>query len=296
MRNLVLGIIDNYKFGQIKIFLLSLKEVAGNEHVCLFVGPKITSSVVKKIEGLGAETIRYKNDFPFISTPHAENFKTLPHRIHIYNFRHFLYYDYLLKNSQKFKNVLLTDVKDVFFQKNPFGFNIENKLYVAVENTAISIENCECTSKWIRRGYGEVMLETMKTNEVICAGTILAPEPQIRSYLHRLIQEFFAVKNVYNCADQAMHNVLVHSDKLGPTQKCYNFNGPILTVGTEQTYILNKQGELVNKDGGIVSIVHQYDRHQELVQLLHAKFTNKAGIGKYFKELRKLFFRSSRVA
>lgn len=295
MQNLILGIIDNYKFEQISNFLFSLKSVSGNEHPCLFAGPGMGAATVRRIEKLGVEVIRYKKDFPFIPKPHPDNFKSLPQKIHIYNFRHFLYYDYLLKNGDKFQHVLLTDVKDVFFQRNPFDFGMKHSLHVAVENTAIPIKDCECTSKWIRRGYGMTVLDEMKEKEVICAGTTLAPTAIMKAYLQRLIREFAAVKNVFNCADQALHNVLIYRNEIGPVVKCYNFKGPILTVGTERNYLLNQQGELINENGDVVPIVHQYDRHEELVRLLQAKSSEPARPRNYFQAIKNLFLRPSSV-
>lgn len=296
MQNLILGIVDNYKFEQISNFLFSWKSVGSNEHLCLYAGPGMGIATVRRIEKLGVEVIRYKNDFPFVAKPHPENFKSLPQKIHIYNFRHFLYYDYLLKNGDRFRHVLLTDVKDVFFQRNPFDFRIANSLHVAVENTAIPIKECECTSKWIRRGYGTTVLDEMKEKEVICAGTTLAPTAIMKAYLQRLIREFAAVKNVYNCADQALHNVLIYRNELGPVVKCYNFKGPILTVGTEQNYLLNTQGQLINESGDVVPIVHQYDRHEELVKLLHAQPGEAGAAENYFQKIKNFFLRPSSVS
>lgn len=289
MRNLILGIIDNYRFSDIDPFLLSLKKAMATEHVCLYAGPNINRLTVKKIRARGVEVISYGKQFPFVSTPHPDNVKSLPQPIHIYNFRHFLYYDYLLKHGSKFEKVLITDVKDVVFQNNPFNVTIEEKIYVAVENISILIEGCKCTSKWIRKGYGDEIVEVMKKKEVICAGTTLAPVTLMKRYLLRLIQEFSVVKEVYRCADQAMHNVLLHQNKIGPVFKCYNFKGPILTVGTEPSYFLNKQRQLIDEKGVIIPIVHQYDRHKELVDIFKIKPTTFGRVKNLMEDFQLLF-------
>jgi hypothetical protein len=265
MTNLILGIIDNYTYHDISIFLLSLKAVNYDGHVCLFAGPNIEPRTIRRINELGIEVISYKKDFPFIADPHPDNFGDLPKPIHIYNFRHYLYYDYLLRHHRKFSNVLITDVKDVVFQKDPFGFGIEQKIYVAVENPEIRISGNPWTAKWILKGYDEATLSSLNDKEVICAGTTLAPTPLMMGYLKRLITEFFRVKNAYKCADQAMHNVIIHTEQVQPFHRCYNFHGPMLTLDTQADYLLNGAKELVNKDGSVVPIVHQYDRHPELL-------------------------------
>jgi hypothetical protein len=269
-RNLVMGIIDNYNYHDISLFLLSLKKVNFSGHICLFVGPNLSQRTVKSVKEHGVEAIFYKKEFPFITDPHPNNFGSLPEHIHIYNFRHYLYYDYLLKNHQTFKNVLITDVKDVFFQKDPFDFTIEEKIYVAVENVSVSINDNLYTANWIRKGYDESVLTLVGEKEVICAGTTLAPVQLMMNYLKRLIEEFFNVKDVYKCADQAMLNVLIHTNQID-VFRCYNFYGPFLTLDTQADYRLNNDNNLINKNGDVVNTVHQYDRYPQLLEIVVRK-------------------------
>lgn len=266
-----MGIIDNYTYQEICIFLLSLEKVAYSGHVCFFAGPGISERTEAKVKAHGVEVIKYQKDFPFIANPHPNNFSQLPQPVHIYNFRHFLYYDYLLRNQHKFNHVLLTDVRDVLFQRDPFGFEIKEKIYVAVENIAEKIGQNSCTAQWIKKGYSVDILSLVKDKEVICAGTILAPANLMVFYLKRLIEEFFSVKNAYKCADQAMHNVLIHTNQI-QVHPFYNFNGPFLTLDTERNYCLDSDGHLVNRNGDVIPIIHQYDRHKELLTLFIEKY------------------------
>ena len=270
-KNLVLGIIDNYTYHEIRIFLLSLKKINYTGHVCLFAGPNISGRTAAKVRANGVEVIRYKKDFPYVESPHQDNFSHLPQPIHIYNFRHFLYYNYLLTHQDQFGIVLLTDVRDVVFQKDPFSFPVKDKIYVAVENVAEKIGQNSCTAKWINKGYGAEILSLVKDKEVICAGTTLAPTILMLSYLKRLIEEFFIVKDAYKCADQAMHNVLVHTNQI-VVHPCYNFNGPFLTLDTQDNYRLNAEGLLIDLNGDVIPIIHQYDRHNELLNLFIKKY------------------------
>lgn len=79
--------------------------------------------------------------------------------------------------------------------------------------------------------------------------------------------------NAHQHADQPAHNVLVHSGRLEPLAKLRNFEGPILTAGSEPGYELNGEGLLVNRDGSVVALIHQYDRHAELRRLFARKVT-----------------------
>src|SRR5439155_17357625 len=170
-----------------------------------------------------------------------------------------------------FGNVLVTDVRDVVFQKDPFDFPVADRIHVAMENPDIPIGECPWTSSWTREAYPLRMLEQLKDGELSCAGTTLAPVPLMKLYLRSMIDEFASMDNAHEHADQPAHNVLVHGGNLDPIVKLRNFEGPILTVGSEPRYRLNAQGLLVNRDDSVVAIVHQYDRHPELRRLFAKK-------------------------
>lgn len=266
-KNLIMGVINNYSFYHISNFLFTLKQTNFKGHTCLFTGPSIGPDTIVKLHLLGIETVSYTETFPFINDAHPENFKTLPEPIHIYNYRHFLYYDYLLKNGHLYKNVLITDVKDVVFQQDPFQFGPENYLYVAMESPTVPLGDCEWNAPWLEAGYDKATFDALKDKQIICAGTTLAPTALMMAYLKRLLEEMFVIKDAYDTADQAMHNRLIYDNIIKPVKKVSNFEGPLLTMGYEKSYQLNKQKHLVNKDGSLVAVIHQYDRHPELNKL-----------------------------
>ncbi|MDO7874166.1 hypothetical protein Q5H93_05430 [Hymenobacter sp. ASUV-10] len=264
-RNLILGISDNYNYFHLSRFFESLYKTSFDGHVCLFVGPNTGANTVRQLQKLGVETILYKKDFPYISQPHPANFPALPDPIHIYNFRHFLYYDYILKHEQDFDNVLLTDVRDVVFQKDPFDFPIASQLYVAMESRDKRIGSCQYNSKWVLNGYGQEKLDELAEQIVSCAGTTLGPMAQIKRYLHTLLSAILELKDAYGCADQAVHNDLLHSGRIAPVRQLYNDDTPILTVGAEFEFKLDPQGYLLDGKGHRANTVHQYDRHPTLL-------------------------------
>jgi hypothetical protein len=265
--DLILGIVEEYHWHQIARFLLTLRRTRFSGHLCLFAGPGISSATQHKLKKNGAEVIPYGRRFPFIADPHPDAPKSLPEPTYIFNYRHFLYYDYLLKHGHRFRNVLLTDVKDVVFQKDPFDFPIGDQLYVAMESTSIPIGDCVFTSGWIVAGYGEDVLDELKDKELSCAGTVLGTVEAIRRYLRSMLDQIQQMRDAYDCADQAAHNLMLHRGELQPATRLYNFRGPVATVGTEANMAANDRGQLVNEDESVIAIVHQYDRHPELVRL-----------------------------
>ena len=269
--DLILGTINGYSFYQVSAFLLTLRQTSFSGHVCLFIGPKISARTAEKLRRLQVEVVPYRETFPFIASPHPDNVPDLPRPIHLYNYRHYLYYDYLLKHSGQFRNVLITDVKDVVFQGDPFDFPMSDSLHVAMENPHIRLRDEEWIVRWVIAGYGEAVLEELSDATISCAGTTMGPESRMKDYLRAMLEEIRQMRDAYACADQAAHNLLLHRGALDPVERHANFHGRVLTVGTEPLYRLNAQRQLVNEDGSVIPIVHQYDRHQELIDLFDAK-------------------------
>lgn len=286
--NLILGISDNYNYFHLSRFCESLHKTPFKGRVCLFLGPNTGVHTERKLQELGVETIRYNAEFPYIKNPHPKNFKGLPDPIHIYNFRHFLYYDYILKHENEFGNVLLTDTRDVVFQKDPFDFPIEESLYVAMESREKLIGSCVYNSRWILNGYSQEKLDELSGQIVSCAGTTLGPMSQVKRYLHTLLIAIIALKDAYNCADQAVHNDLLHSGALQPVRQLFNNDTPILTVGAEFSFQHDAQGYLLDGKGHRANIVHQYDRHPALLSVIDKQvFPNPLRM--YYLKLRYKF-------
>jgi hypothetical protein len=267
-QNLILGLVHDFNYFRIERFFKSLYKTPFKGHVCIFLGPGADEKTRETLTGLGVETIRYTTTFPYIDSPHPANFKSLPDNIAIYNFRHFLYYDYLLKNGAKFSNVLLTDVKDVVFQKDPFDFAIEDKLYVALEKQ--TIEDCAWTGKWIVEGYDHETLQAIQHNLASCAGTTMGPTKLMEQYLFKMLTQIKLLKDAHASADQAPHNVLLYNHELDPVVKLLTDSDIIMTVGSLHDYpfAYDKEGFLLSGNGKRVNIIHQADRRVELQKQL----------------------------
>ncbi|WP_046243185.1 hypothetical protein [Hymenobacter terrenus] len=274
--NLILGISDNYNYFHLARFFESLFKTPFTGKVVLFAGPNTGPNTLSKLRSLGIEVIRYQNQFTYISDPHPDNFKALPNPIHIYNFRHFLYYDYILKEEAKFVNVLLTDTRDVVFQKDPFDFPITDALHVAMESREKIIGQCHYNSTWMRNGYGQPKLDELGDKIVSCAGTTLGPIAHIKRYLHTLLTDIITLNDAYDCADQAVHNKLLYAGAIQPVRQLFNDDTPILTVGHEFAFQHDAEGYLLDGRNRRANIIHQYDRHPNLLKIIDDQiFPNK---------------------
>jgi hypothetical protein len=283
--NLILTISDNYNFFHLSRFFLSLFKTSFRGKAVLFAGSHTGEQSIKALQRMGVEVIRYAPAFPYINTPHPNNFQKLPDPIHIYNFRHFLYYDYLLKYGDNFEKVLLTDVRDVIFQRDPFDFTMHDALYVAMESRTRTIADCQYNTEWIMKGYGEEAMLEMAPHVISCAGTTLGPTHRIKTYLQMLLTEIISLRDAYGCADQAVHNRLLQQGRLAPVVRLYNEDTPVLTVGAEPNFTFDSAGFVLDGKGTRPTIVHQYDRHPALMAAMD-KLVFSSPLQKYYLKIR----------
>jgi hypothetical protein len=190
--------------------------------------------------------------------------------------RFFLTRSFLAMRAHEYSAALLIDSRDVIFQRDPLE-DFEGGLLAGVENTAIEdqLRNCE----WLEQIYGESpeTLSELWPKKVICSGVTLGGASQILAYLDLMCAEF--IEQLPQVAyreylDQAVHNKLLyganHDLDLRLTD---NFQGSIVNLATSDLseFDADWSGGLRLKNGRMVSIVHQYDRHPELERVLLAR-------------------------
>lgn len=167
--------------------------------------------------------------------------------------------------------VLLTDVRDVVFQGDPFHPR-PSGLEVFVENEDGRLGDHAFNMKHLAALVGEEMAAGLADRPCICIGTIMGPRDEV-ARLCRLILMLAAVprSQVGGAfgADQAAGNLAVHLD-LAPARLQANF-GRVATVGlTGGERLRFADGLIFNPEGDVSPIVHQYDRHPELAGPIHA--------------------------
>lgn len=118
----------------------------------------------------------------------------------------FFWYKEFLKNYSSYNNILLTDIRDVVFQKNPFEF-VQNKILVAQEDNCIL--NCPYNSDWIRSLYGEDILKEMQNNPIYCCGTILGTRESINELIEYELLHMLRYNGDDKFIDQGIYNYFV---------------------------------------------------------------------------------------
>lgn len=179
----------------------------------------------------------------------------LPH--HHARFWHFL--ELLEQCYPRAQQVLLTDVRDVVFQSDPFEIP-RARLQVYEEDRGYTMGTNPYNRNWYSRTFGRRALRRVADFPVVCAGTILGPSADITIHLRKMIRLMVRRPPVPG-GDQAVHNHVARFDG-GHLEVMPNGTGDILTLSNlgdnDLTYDAN--GLVLNASGRPFPILHMYDR------------------------------------
>lgn len=185
-------------------------------------------------------------------------------------------YARLIESRSALRNILLTDVRDVVFQASPFAQPITG-LEVFVEDENHSLGQNPFHSKYLRALAGDEVTDTIADRPCLCAGTIIGPAADV-ARLCRLILTLGAIPRSSVGGgfgiDQASLELAVHQ---GLVAACVRPNySRVATLGQCIDGVGVDEDRITNPDGSISPVVHQYDRHPELMGLVRARWSAEA--------------------
>jgi hypothetical protein len=259
-KDLIMGVIMYYTWEELRPFFSSLEKTGYTGEVVLFMDyiDEETQNILKNL-ALDIHLV------PFQRTGLEKIF-------HINDYRYYLYCNYLETNLDRYNHVLLTDIRDVYFQLNPSlaGWS-ENCITVAKE--VVKVKDEYWNTKWILSKFGNQIYSQLENETVICSGTTYGPASQILDYLKDMVHYLFYVDYNHQIVnDQAVHNYLVHTGKITSISYTDNDKGPIMTLSFESHIQVNGENQILLKNGTVAPIVHQYDRHPGLVNLIKSLY------------------------
>jgi beta-1,4-mannosyl-glycoprotein beta-1,4-N-acetylglucosaminyltransferase len=253
-KNLVIGAAIGYDVDQIKTFVKSFRKFNKTDDMILLVNDDLSS---EQKQFFNANNIK------------AEYFHTakfLHMWPHSYRFIKILE----ILQSNNYKNILVSDVRDVVFQLDPFE-STNNKLNLFLEDSGVELGKEQINSNWIEQLFGIDTFNTLFNKRIICAGTIIGPSEKVIMLLKLMVEQFTKISLIDKLpVDQALLNYLYHTDKLKSIDCKLNVNGETVgTVGLSVTHELAKdlveiKNNLVYINDMCPAIVHQYDRSAKL--------------------------------
>ena len=239
-KNLLIGAMANYTTEHIKEYLQSTGNLPTNVDK-IMLGYNIDKNTINVLKENGWQV--YEG--------------VLNGHIHTQRFRDFWY---ILQNSN-YDYILTTDVRDVFFQQDPFSWLQENlceekEILIASEN--LTYEEEAWAVKNMAEGYGQLYWDYIKDKEIGNVG-VLAGRGEAMIGLFHLIWMVSQSGDTKHFTDQSGCNLIIHNpmvkDKI---QIDRNF---CLQVGTL------KDKEAPNEYWKY-PLIHQYDRSKFFTEIV----------------------------
>lgn len=263
-KNLIIGGFTNYGINQLKPWVLSAKEVIGkNDDIVLCYG------------NASEETLTWLRQHGVITFAMPEK-PGIP--IHVLRFLSI--YDFLHFHHDLYDCVVTTDVKDVYFQKNPFTFLKDRKLVVASEG--LRYKNEPWGNENLFQTYGPYVYDQFKENEIFNVGTFGGESEYVKDMVFHIFSN--GTNRPIPIVDQAVFNVLINTkpfkDITTKTTQWAVELGTVMDPSKIEQFRPNllfpepifENGQVKDWTGQVFPIVHQYDRVPELKKFVQVKY------------------------
>ncbi|MFO1487986.1 MAG: hypothetical protein U1F65_05880 [Verrucomicrobiota bacterium] len=275
--DLVIGCNHGYPWQKIAPFVESLRQTGFTGDLVLFTGG-LSEATEAEIRSHGVLTRplncprlggsdRWMRHWPTLRRlPQAVKLKLLPCIAPLGSRRFFLYQRFLENNASRYRRVLLTDIRDVVFQKNPFDADWPRGLHVFAEDASHTISSRPINADWVRRAFGEDGFRQLGSLPILCAGTILGDLPSLQDFLQHFCRTCTEARQLDSEGiDQGIFNMAVRTYRGQQVFQHPNGSSAVLTMAimSGDDLQLNSEGYLTQPDGRIIPVLHQFDRHPE---------------------------------
>lgn len=261
-RRLVLGAAIGFDVAQVRIFVESLRAHYAGDVLLLIRWPGL--EVARYLKSRGVDVIRVFQTRSFTRSVHAR--------------RYAIYLDHLRARADRYDQVMMSDVRDVVFQRNPFDGIASPKCHFYLESAQRTIGEDPTNSRWVRGCFSAAEAEQLGRYRISCSGITIGGTAAIITYLERMAARIRAMpwriyRQIGHGYDQAIHNYLVHLDPAIDGIVVEN-NRHIATMALEPRTFYRLDGEslIYGPDNHLFPICHQYDRFPDLLQAVEARF------------------------
>jgi hypothetical protein len=197
MQNLIIGGFTNYDYNQLKPWVESICEVIPDAHRVMCVG-NASDETKRILANKGFELV----DMPKVNIP-----------VHVLRF--FSIYEYLRLNWKKFNLVVTTDVKDVYFQTDPFkwldyhNIGVKDMHQIVAGSESMLYKDEPWGDDNLRSCYGEHIHSIFKNNEIYNVGTLGGSAEYIKDLVFNIFSN--ATNRPIPIVDQAVYYVLIQT-------------------------------------------------------------------------------------
>ena len=260
-RRLVIGAAYKYGPDQVRVFVESLRAAGYAGDVIMLVG-----RLQWRLKGhLRRHGVRA---FPHWST------RRLHGPIQAHRFERFA--KVLEHAAGRYDQVVVSDVKDVLFQRHPFADVRGPGCRFYLEAAPWTIATEPTNQRWAKLFLSTEEFAAISPCRVSCCGVVLGDAASVAQYLARLagyLQALPPELRREGGADTIFHNKMVHLTREVPGTIVEN-DEHVATVGISPpgTYVAGADGLIRTADGHLPAILHQYDRLPDVARFVAAKY------------------------
>ncbi len=261
MANLILGALQGYAWEDLEPFIKSYQQTKWkNCDLGLFVS-NIHGRTLRYLKAAGIKILTVDEDLA------GE---------YIIDIRWKMYKRFLDRYGKDYCQVLLTDVADVILQKDLFSQYAGKNKFIGVAVERSSIANDIFTSRWIAERFGQNIYKQYQNFPVICCGTTWGTIPEIMRYSDKMSELILSFRRFWG-SEQACANYIVYENLMPDVEFIKSQAGidDVSTVGVMKKVSADDEF-ILNDDGSVPAVVHQYNRHQHLCDLVEQKYTNRS--------------------
>ena len=145
------------------------------------------------------------------------------------------------------------------------------------ENAEVgNIGKSSFNSRWLKQAYGQDKVQPFFDKPIICSGSTMGQQVAMEPYLRAMVAQFDDTKCKLKGCDQGFHNYLYYSNSLSGLKGVRSIvefeqgKGLINNLGMLRVKPLREWGLLddnntvLNWDGSVSAVAHQFDRDDEL--------------------------------
>lgn len=182
-----------------------------------------------------------------------------------------MFADYLEAHGGNYEQVFLTDTRDVICQSDVFAAFKGYMNWLGYTTYSADIRGSQTESKvnyrWLANCFGKEEADKLADRKIICCGTVIGTIAELKIFCRKM---WNALKdNTVWGHEQAVMNYLVYENLL-PIKNLIEIDvnsGAVLTTFLSH-YVEVRDDKILRGDGGVPAVVHQYDRNDELNQLV----------------------------
>lgn len=178
-----------------------------------------------------------------------------------------LYRRYLSEHRGEFDRVLMVDLRDVCFQRDPFEGVDPDYLRIHAEEGDATVQQSEWNTLAMHRAFGEESARQHGRLRVSCSGVVAGGMGPVQTHLEAFARMLPESRMPDHGTDQAMHTRIVHEELAGLVRWQGNRQGDAVQLAGVRdpgSIARDAEGCLLNEYGVPFAILHQFDRHPAL--------------------------------